>query len=59
MSHTFVFCLFIKRIKCCHLLYANNMMLYSSCPKVPLKSFSQIVFKEILLDQKDDLDIML
>jgi hypothetical protein len=29
-------------------------MLYSSCPKVPLKSFSQFVLKEILLDQKDD-----
>ena len=24
-----------------HMLYANNMMFYSSCPKVPLKSFSQ------------------
>jgi hypothetical protein len=34
----------------CHLLYANNVMLYSSCPKVPLKSFSQFVLKEILLD---------
>jgi hypothetical protein len=39
------------------MLYANNVMLYSSCPKVPLKSF--FVLKEILLDQKDDLDIML
>jgi hypothetical protein len=27
--------------------------------KYPLKSFSQIVLKEILLDQKDYLDIML
>jgi hypothetical protein len=35
------------------------VMLYSSCPKVPLKSFSQIVLKEILLDQKDDLDIII
>jgi hypothetical protein len=43
----------------CHLLYANNMMFYSSCPKVPLKSFSQFVLKEIMLDQKDYLDIML
>jgi hypothetical protein len=34
-------------------------MLYSSCPKVSLKSFSQFVLKEILLDQKDDLDIMM
>jgi hypothetical protein len=44
---------------CCHLLYANIVMLYSSYPKIPLKSFSQFVLKEILLDQKDDLDIML
>jgi hypothetical protein len=29
------------------------------CAKVPLKSFSQFVLKETLLDQKDDLDIML
>jgi hypothetical protein len=34
----------------CHLLYANNVMLHSSCPKVLFKSFSQIVLKEILLD---------
>jgi hypothetical protein len=30
-------------------------MFYSSGPKVPLKSFSQFVLKEILLDQKHDL----
>jgi hypothetical protein len=54
-----VFCLFKENKVWCHLLYANKVMLQSSCPKVPLKSFSQIVLKEILLDQKDDLDIML
>jgi hypothetical protein len=34
-------------------------MLYSSCPKVSLKFFYQIVLEEILLDQKDDLNIKL
>jgi hypothetical protein len=55
---TIVFCLFIKRIKYGVICYMQTMQ-YSSCPKVSLKSFSQIVLKEILLDQKDDLDIML
>jgi hypothetical protein len=57
--HLLCFAFYKENKVWCHLLYANNMMLYSSCPKVPLKSFSQIVLKEILLDQKDDLDIML
>jgi hypothetical protein len=54
-----LFCLFIKKIKYGVICYMQTMWCSTLVAlKVPLKSFSQFVLKEILLDQKDDLDIM-